>query len=166
MYVDRFATPLGEMLAVVDGDGALLRLGFLAGRRAETAAAALDPDRCARVVAQVTEYFEGKRRAFDLRLAPEGTPFQKEVWSELCRLPFGSRASYGQIARRIGRPDAARAVGAANGANPIAVVIPCHRVVGSDGALTGYGAGLPIKRWLLDHEAGLRRLPLEDEAVP
>lgn len=160
MYAARFQTPLGEMLAAVHEDGALLRLEFLEGRRAP--AAALDPGRCARVVRELTEYFEGRRRDFDLRLAPEGTPFQRAVWSELCRVPYGSRASYGQIARRIGRPDAARAVGAANGANPIAVVIPCHRVVGSDGSLTGYGGGLPIKRWLLDHEAGLRRLALQD----
>ena len=160
MYADRFQTPIGEMLAVVDERGALVRLEFLAGRRPAAESAPRDPGRCGRVVAQVTEYFAGRRRDFDLDLAPDGTPFQKKVWKELCRIPYGSRATYGQIARRIGRPDAVRAVGAANGANPIAVVIPCHRVVGSDGSLTGYGAGLPVKTWLLDHEAGLRRLPL------
>ena len=164
MYADRFRTPIGEMLAVVDERGALVRLEFLAGRRTAAESAPRDPDRCARVVAQVTEYFAGRRHDFELDLAPEGTAFQKQVWKELCRIPYGSRATYGQIARRIGRSNAVRAVGAANGANPIAVVIPCHRVVGSDGSLTGYGAGLPVKTWLLDHEAGLRRLPLGAKA--
>jgi methylated-DNA-[protein]-cysteine S-methyltransferase len=147
------------MLAVVNAEGALVRLDFEKGRRATGPRSAQGPEKCAGVVAQVTEYFAGKRREFTLRLAPEGTPFQQTVWSELCRIPFGARASYSEIARRIGRPAAVRAVGAANGANPIAVVIPCHRVVGSDGSLTGYGSGLPVKSWLLDHESGLRRLP-------
>jgi methylated-DNA-[protein]-cysteine S-methyltransferase len=147
------------MLAVVNADGALVRLDFEKGRRAAEAGVALGPEKCASVVAQLTEYFAGKRQAFTLRLAPAGTAFQQEVWGELRRIPFGARASYSEIARRIGRPAAVRAVGAANGANPIAVVIPCHRVVGSDGSLTGYGSGLPIKSWLLDYESGLRRLP-------
>ena len=157
MYEAAFEGPLGTMLAVVDEQGALRRLEFQKGSRARRGEAS----GCARVLAQLDEYFEGKRRDFDLPLAPEGTPFQTLVWRELCRIPFGSRISYAELARRIRKPDAVRAVGAANGANPIAVVIPCHRVVGSDGSLTGYGSGLPRKQWLLDHEAGFRRLPLE-----
>jgi methylated-DNA-[protein]-cysteine S-methyltransferase len=147
------------MLAVVNVEGALVHLSFEKGRRPPEQGSVLDPEKCAGVVAQVTEYFAGKRREFTLRLAPEGTAFQQAVWRQLCRIPYGERASYSAIARRIGRPAAVRAVGAANGANPIAVVIPCHRVVGSDGSLTAYGSGLPVKSWLLDHESGLRRLP-------
>ncbi len=113
---------------------------------------------CALVRRQLSEYFSGRRTSFDLPLAPRGTAFQQRVWAELVAIPFGGRATYGELARRIGRPAASRAVGAANGANPIAIVIPCHRVVGSDGSLTGYGGGLPLKRWLLAHEAGARPL--------
>jgi methylated-DNA-[protein]-cysteine S-methyltransferase len=164
MYSRRLETPLGEMLAVVGAEGALRRLEFLGRGRMEEQES--DPSRFERLLRQLAEYFEGARREFDLALAPDGTSFQKAVWSELCRIPFGARISYGELARRLGRPDAARAVGAANGANPIAIVVPCHRVVGSDGSLTGYGGGLPIKRWLLDHEAGLRRLPVAGAAGP
>ena len=105
-----------------------------------------------RAAAQLDEYFAGERRDFDLPLAPSGTAFQTEVWHALARIPFGVTCSYGDLARSIGRPSASRAVGAANGANPIAIILPCHRVIGADGTLTGYGGGLPMKRWLLDHE--------------
>jgi methylated-DNA-[protein]-cysteine S-methyltransferase len=94
---------------------------------------------------QLAEYLEGKRRAFDLPLRLEGTDFQKEVWEAVSHVPYGQTASYGEIALLIGRPKASRAVGAANGANPIPIVIPCHRVIGADGSLTGYGGGLPLK---------------------
>lgn len=157
MYASRFETPVGWMRAVVAADGTLVQLEFERGRR-PAAEGFPEPGSCAEAIRQVGEYFEGKRRAFDLPLAPEGTPFQKAVWRALGEIPFGSRVTYSEIARRIGRPSAVRAVGAANGANPIAIVIPCHRVVGSDGSLTGYGSGLPVKSWLLDHEAGVRRL--------
>ena len=103
---------------------------------------------------QLREYFAGRRDAFDFPMRLEGTPFQRSVWRALAGIPFGETRSYADIARRIGRPKAVRAVGAANGANPIAVVIPCHRVIGADGSLTGYGGGLPRKRWLLAHENG------------
>jgi methylated-DNA-[protein]-cysteine S-methyltransferase len=162
IYACRFGTPLGEMAAVVDGEGALRQLSFVRGRDRIDPTAVLDPRRGARVVRQLADYFEGRRRVFDLPLSPEGTPFQKEVWRALVEIPYGECASYSEIARRIGRRDAVRAVGAANGANPIAIVVPCHRVIGRDGSLTGYGGGLPLKRWLLDHEAGWRRLPLEE----
>ena len=106
---------------------------------------------------QLTEYFAGKRRAFDLPLAPDGTPFQQRVWRALLAIPYGQTCSYADIARAIGAPlGASRAVGAANGANPIAIVIPCHRVIGASGKLVGYGGGLPTKAWLLAHEQGKR----------
>ena len=108
---------------------------------------------------QLREYFAGHRRTFDIPLAPEGTGFQKLVWNALCAIPFGVTRSYGDIAAAIGRPAASRAVGAANGRNPIAIIVPCHRVIGSNGTLTGYGGGLPTKRWLLAHE-GAATLPL------
>jgi methylated-DNA-[protein]-cysteine S-methyltransferase len=102
---------------------------------------------------QLSEYFSGTRRGFDLPLAPVGTAFEQGVWSELQRIEFGNTASYLDIAKRLNNPGAIRAVGKANGANPIAIVIPCHRIVGSDGSLTGYAGGLWRKRFLLDHEA-------------
>ena len=101
---------------------------------------------------QLGEYFEGKRRSFDLSLAPRGTAFQHAVWKQLRAIPYGETISYGTLARRVGNPRAARAVGHANGRNPIAIVIPCHRVIGADGGLVGYAGGLPMKRWLLEHE--------------
>ena len=110
----------------------------------------------ARTARQLDEYFAGKRHDFDLPLAPEGTAFQQRVWRELMKIPFGETWSYGELARAIGRPAAARAVGAANGKNPIAIIVPCHRVIGSNGTLVGYGGGLPTKQWLLGHEAGVR----------
>jgi O-6-methylguanine DNA methyltransferase len=106
---------------------------------------------------QLAEYFAGKRTDFDLPLSATGTEFQESVWRALQEIPYGRTVSYGKIATRIGRPAAVRAVGAANGANPIAIVIPCHRVIGADGSLTGYGGGEPRKKWLLDHERARRQ---------
>lgn len=116
----------------------------------------------ASVAEQLAAYFAGERVEFDLLVNPAGTPFQGAVWQQLCAIPYGETASYGQIARRLGRPAGARAVGLANNRNPVAIIIPCHRVVGADGALVGYGGGLGRKRWLLDHEAAgvHRRLQL------
>jgi len=110
------------------------------------------------VVSQLREYFEGRRRQFDLPLAPAGTPFQQRVWSALLDVPYGETISYGELASRIGQKTASRAVGLANGSNPLPIVIPCHRVIGANGKLTGYGGGLPIKERLLAHERGERRL--------
>ena len=110
------------------------------------------------VARQLGEYFAGKRRRFDLELAPEGTPWELEVWRKLVEIPYGETLSYAELARRLGRPEAVRAVGAANGKNPISIVIPCHRVIGSDGSLTGYGSGLEVKAALLGLERG-ERLP-------
>ncbi|HEY6210306.1 MAG TPA: methylated-DNA--[protein]-cysteine S-methyltransferase [Gemmatimonadales bacterium] len=113
-----------------------------------------------RVEAQLQEYFAGARTTFDLPLEPRGTDFQLSVWELLRKIPFGVTTSYGELARRLGDPKASRAVGAANGANPIPIIVPCHRVVGSKGELTGFGGGLERKRWLLEHEGAL--MPLGD----
>jgi methylated-DNA-[protein]-cysteine S-methyltransferase len=101
---------------------------------------------------QLEQYFDGQRVSFDLPLAPEGTAFQRRVWQELTTIPFGKAISYGELARRIGNPPASRAVGLANGKNPISIIVPCHRVIGASGKLTGYGGGLDRKEWLLKHE--------------
>ncbi len=107
---------------------------------------------------QLREYTEGRRREFDLPLAPRGTPFQRQVWDAVSRIPYGETRGYGELARELGRPTAARAVGAAVGANPLCVVVPCHRVVGASGRLTGYAYGLPLKRRLLALEGQAPRL--------
>jgi methylated-DNA-[protein]-cysteine S-methyltransferase len=101
---------------------------------------------------QLREYFDGERTAFDLPLALDGTEFQRRVWAQLRAIPYGQTVSYGQLADRLGQPSASRAVGLANGKNPVSIVVPCHRVVGTDGGLTGYGGGIERKRYLLDHE--------------
>lgn len=104
-------------------------------------------------VAQIKAYFDGARKTFDLNIEPTGTPFQLDVLGALLEIPYGETRSYGEIATQVGRPAAARAVGAANGRNPIALVIPCHRVIGTDGSLTGFGGGMAAKKYLLEHEA-------------
>ena len=101
---------------------------------------------------QLKEYFAGKRREFNLPLRMEGTEFQRRVWRELTKIPFGETRSYGQLAKRLNNPNGSRAVGLANGRNPIAIIVPCHRVIGADGSLTGFGGGLDRKEWLLTHE--------------
>ena len=128
-------------------------LVFAAGADRIEPGAEKDAGRLAAVQRQIDEYAAGTRRDFDLELAMEGPEFDKTVWKALLDIPFGTTTSYGAIARAIGQPGAARAVGAANGANPIALIVPCHRVIGSDGSLTGFGGGLPLKRRLLEHEA-------------
>ena len=109
-------------------------------------------------VSQLEEYFDGTRREFDLPLDPQGTPFQQSVWMVLRTIPYGRTISYGQQAGQLGDPNKARAVGAANGKNPLSIVVPCHRVIGAGGQLTGFAAGLDVKSWLLDHERQLRLL--------
>ena len=111
-----------------------------------------DPAALRRPLAQLTAYFEGRLERFELRLAPRGSPFQLRVWDALRAIPFGETRSYGAIAEVLGDPGASRAVGAANGSNPLPVIVPCHRVIGADGSLTGFGGGLARKRWLLEHE--------------
>jgi methylated-DNA-[protein]-cysteine S-methyltransferase len=146
---------VGPLALTVDDDGALTRIRFGAGDVSDDA-------RFDRVVTQMTEYFAGRRTDFDLDLRPDGgSPFERRVWAALLEIPYGETASYGEIAARIGHPGKARAVGRANGRNPIAIVCPCHRVIGSDGSLTGYGGGLENKRALLDLEAGALTLAMD-----
>jgi methylated-DNA-[protein]-cysteine S-methyltransferase len=157
IFTHEFATPIGTMIAAVDADGALARLWFGDAQSARATVAALgsvvrDADACAGVVAQLEEYFRLERRDFDMPLAPRGTPFQLRVWNALRRIPYGVTISYGELARRVGDSGGARAVGRANGANPIPIVVPCHRVIGADKSLTGYGGGMHIKRALLELE--------------
>lgn len=146
-------SPVGRLVLLADDAG--LRALLYPGPRAEAAAhtAVRDAGPFAEVVGQLEEYFAGERTDFTLRLAPQGTAFQLAVWEELRRIPFGRTCSYGQVAAALGAPGAARAVGMANNRNPISIVVPCHRVVGSTGALTGYGGGLTAKTWLLDLES-------------
>jgi methylated-DNA-[protein]-cysteine S-methyltransferase len=165
-YTTTLESPCGPLLCVVDEAGAVVRIEFGNGRdsqkitekmRAHGIEVVEDPARTADLRRQLAEYFAGERREFDLTLAPEGTPFERSVWEELRRIPFGETRSYGEVARAIGRPNASRAVGRANGANPIPIVVPCHRVIGADGSLTGFGGGLEAKSRLLEIEG--RRLP-------
>jgi O-6-methylguanine DNA methyltransferase len=147
-------SPLGPLLLGAE-DGALTLLWMSPLPERETGGAdARDRAVLAAARDQLEAYFAGDLTAFDLPLAPVGTPFQQRVWSALVEIPFGETVSYGSLATRLGRPGAARAVGLANGSNPISIIIPCHRVIGSDGRLTGYGGGIDRKAWLLDHEAG------------
>ncbi len=156
----RAPSPLGPLLLVGTGD-ALTSIWLPFGRdRLEP-----DPDwiesvqTFAEAVRQLDAYFDGRLRQFDLPLAPKGTAFQQRVWQALLDIPYGETVSYGELARRIGRPSAVRAVGAANGQNPLSIVIPCHRVIGSDGRLVGYGGGLPAKSALLALEQRVAGTP-------
>jgi len=153
-------SPLGPLLVTAE-DGAVTRLWMSQQRHQVTepdAAWARDDEAFAELAKQLEAYFAGERTAFDLPLAPAGTPFQREVWTALRTIPYGMTCSYGELAVQIGRPGASRAVGLANGRNPISILIPCHRVIGSTGTLTGYGGGLERKRWLLDLEVGAAQL--------
>jgi methylated-DNA-[protein]-cysteine S-methyltransferase len=153
-------SPLGPLLLAADDTG-LRSIEFVNGRRGPAHPDPVwheDPARLQEPVCQLRAYFAGELEAFDLPLAPVGTAFQLAVWKRLCEIPYGETISYGELARRLGNPNASRAVGLANGSNPIPIVIPCHRVIGSDGKLTGYGGGLPIKEKLLALERRQLRL--------
>jgi methylated-DNA-[protein]-cysteine S-methyltransferase len=145
------ASPVGELLLTA-AEGRLTGLYMPVEVHGPPAGMARDDNAFAAVRSQLEEYFAGERRVFDLPVAPPGTPFQQRVWAELQRIGYGETISYAELAARIGRPTAIRAVGAANGANPVSIIIPCHRVIGSDGSLTGYGGGLEAKRRLLELE--------------
>jgi len=149
-------SPIGPLTLVAD-DGALTGVGMDAP--VPDRAWRQDRTAVADAAEQLEAYFTGDLRQFDLTLRPAGTVFQQAVWGELRRIPYGEVVSYGEIARRIGRPGAMRAVGAANGRNRLAVVVPCHRVIGADGSLTGYGGGIWRKQWLLAHEGGRLATP-------
>ncbi len=162
LYVHELHTPLGWLVFAVDGEGTLRCVDFMpANLRLEdyrvpgAEEQIVDPNRCSKVARQLAEYFKGRRRDFELPLDPGGTPFQQQVWSELRRIPYGATRSYGELARRIGAPRATRAVGRAGGANPIAIVIPCHRLIGADGSMVGYRPGIEQKRSLLVHEGAI-----------
>jgi methylated-DNA-[protein]-cysteine S-methyltransferase len=152
-------SPIGELLLLGDGD-TLHGLHMQAGRHPLRINPRWqrDDDAFADVRNQLEEYFAGERSTFDLKLHLEGTAFQRTVWHALTEIPYGETISYGELARRIGRPDRARAVGTANGQNPIAVIVPCHRVIGANGKLVGYGGGLDNKRRLLELESGVLSL--------
>ena len=155
-YYSYANTPIGELLVAVADDGAVVRIAFEGegDARKPRKEWIRDDRRLDALRTQLAEYFAGTRRAFDVDVAPEGTEFQKRVWAALCGIPYGDTRSYGAIANAIGKPTASRAVGAANGSNPIPIVIPCHRVLGSDGSLHGYsgGGGIQTKKWLLQLE--------------
>jgi methylated-DNA-[protein]-cysteine S-methyltransferase len=149
IYMD---TPIGKLLLA--GDQAAvhqIRFGPASPERGWIEGSTGPIDEAAR---QLREYFSGKRTDFDLPLSPQGTQFQKSVWRELCGIPYGQTISYGELARRVGNPKASRAVGAANGQNPLPIVVPCHRVIGANGKMTGFGGGIPVKEALLALETG------------
>lgn len=152
-------SPIGRLLLAGTRD-VLNVVSFDSGKHAIQVSPEWTEDRSVFAVAiqQLQEYFAGQRRKFELTLRPEGTAFQQEVWTELRNIPYGETISYKELAERIRKPNAVRAVGAANGANPIPIIIPCHRVIGHDGSLTGFGGGLPLKKRLLELESS--QLPL------
>jgi methylated-DNA-[protein]-cysteine S-methyltransferase len=168
LLLDEIQTPLGLLVLVVDEGFALQGLVFRDGHRQQSGsalAAAVSVGTLARNPGGVSDalraYFGGELSAIDgLAAAGLGTPFQRQVWAGLRNIPCGTTISYSELARRIGHPNAVRAVGLANGKNPISIVVPCHRVIGANGTLTGYGGGLERKRWLLVHERALPELEL------
>jgi len=152
LYYSRIDSPAGHLLLVVSTRG-LVALEFRGGKIREGWIES--SEKTAPYASQLEEYFAGRRRCFDLPLDIRGTDFQKRCWQELLKIPYGETRSYAAVARAMGNPTAVRAVGLANGQNPIAIIVPCHRVIGSDGSLTGYGGGLENKRKLLELEGAL-----------
>ncbi len=147
-------SPVGALLLARDDTG-LRVISFPSGHKARAPEPGWQKTDIAEfddTTSQLTAYFDGETTEFDLPLKPEGTPFQMAVWEALQDIPYGETISYGELAKRIGKPSASRAVGAANGANPLPIVIPCHRVIGADNSLTGFGGGVDIKAFLLEHE--------------
>ena len=157
-FLSLFETPVGTLQLAVDRDGVLVEI-LLPNRRPAAPQSQRSTSAAARTMRaarqQLSEYFARKRSSFDLPLQPPGSPFEQLVWSRLLSIPYGVTTSYGAIATELGLTNGARAVGRANGANPIPIVIPCHRVIGSDGHLTGYGGGLALKRTLLELEGAI-----------
>src|SRR5262249_44630128 len=149
-----YSSPVGWLELTSDGQ-ALTKIGFLGKEGGDEFENSRTPpdDILSKMIRQLDAYFIGERKSFDIPLNPAGTAFQRLVWAELRRIPWGKTVSYADIARAIGHPTSYRAVGAANGRNPIPIVVPCHRVIGADGSLTGFGGGLEIKQWLLQHES-------------
>jgi methylated-DNA-[protein]-cysteine S-methyltransferase len=153
VYYTRFESPVGSLLLAGDSK-ALRRVSFENGKRSSPPLADWKQNRAAfaKVICQLEAYFRGELKEFDVPLAMDGTAFQLRVWNALRAIPYGETISYAQLAGRIGNPKAVRAVGLANGSNPIPIIVPCHRVIGSDGSLTGFGGGLTTKRKLLELE--------------
>ncbi|MEY8234828.1 methylated-DNA--[protein]-cysteine S-methyltransferase [Lachnospiraceae bacterium 66-29] len=159
-FFDYYKSPLGNMV-IMEEDNAIIRLS-LCTQKSEFLESSYSPDPMSHATttlienakAQLTDYFQGTRQIFDLPLNPSGTSFQKKVWQALCQIPYGQTRSYKEIALAIDNPKGCRAVGMANNRNPIMLIIPCHRVIGSNGTLVGYAGGLDIKEWLLEHEKG------------
>lgn len=145
-YFGTWNSPIGPLRPVVDETGAVLQIAF---DHETNVAGEHDEERVAHVTSQLKEYFDGQRKVFDLRLQPVGSEFQHQVWKLVYEIPFGETRSYGQLAAVLKLPSGARAVGRANATNPIPIVVPCHRVIGADGSLTGYAGGLDVKRQLL-----------------
>ena len=161
-YWAHIKSRFGNFAAWMDGEGRLLRFHLRAAGAAKVDRDAEENEKkLAGVQKQIAEYDAGKRQAFEFVLAAKGPSFHREVWNTLVEIPFGTTTSYGALAKKLGYPNAARAVGVANGANPIGLVVPCHRVIGSNGSLTGYGGGLPLKRALLEHEARVAGMPFD-----
>lgn len=169
-HLERLQTPTGPMVIVTDEQSRLRAVDweereervrrYLRRHQSTTTLQLTRPRHASQAKRALEAYFAGELDAIaDLPTATEGTDFQREVWAALCRIPVGGTLSYGGLASRLGRPNAVRAVGLANGANPIAIVIPCHRVIGADTTLTGYGGGLERKRWLLEHEGAIGSRP-------
>lgn len=150
-------SPVGPLTLASDGS-ALVQLAFENARHPQPVYPQGEDRILDQARRELDAYFAGKRRAFTVPVAPRGTPFQERVWAELLKIPFGVTRSYGALAAAIGAPAASRAVGLANGRNPIAIIVPCHRVIGANGSLTGYGGGMDRKRFLLDLEQGAPRL--------
>jgi methylated-DNA-[protein]-cysteine S-methyltransferase len=159
MIYSHWRSPVGALL-LVSGEAGLAEISFPCDGHPRQPQPEWQRDDAAlcEVSSQLRAYFAGELESFHLHLAPDGTLFQQEVWKELVKIPYGETISYGELARRIGNPNASRAVGLANGSNPIPIIIPCHRVIGSNGKLTGYGGGLPIKEKLLALEQRQLRL--------
>ena len=163
----RLLTPVGELILTAS-DAALTGVYFPTSRRGKppthhaswTESQDHTPSGTllARTAAQLTEYFAGQRTTFDVPLEALGSPFEHRVWNALRTIPYGTTTSYGELARRLGDPKGSRAIGTANGKNPIPIIVPCHRVVGANGELTGFGGGLDTKRWLLEHEGALLKV--------
>ena len=156
MYYTYYKSPLGD-IALTANDQGLTTLTFIDSKKVSIIPTDCqeNPEQFTQVCQQLTEYFTGERKTFDLRLAASGTPFQKKVWHALCKIKQGETKTYAWLAKKINNEKAVRAVGSANGANPIALIVPCHRVIGSNGKLTGYVGGLALKAKLLMHEGAL-----------
>ena len=153
MWFDEFKTPIGMLKIAVDAKG-LRYVLFQCNKHEPSNIVDWKKDRSVTNEArqQLLEYFSGERQEFELEISLAGTEFQRRTWQMLASIPYGQTWSYAELAKRVDSPKAVRAVGAANGRNPLPIVLPCHRVIGSNGSLTGFGGGLPVKQWLLEHE--------------